>query len=265
MLNELATKLSAAVKPLDNLAGAGEAVLLALITRLASWAASIPNMLMVSRAAMVMFDVTFGLGLTIAASLELIGHSLTSLWLDTKEHNATKRVSDPSANERLALVLVVCFFAIDVSMVAALCWHQYITTGTALIWLALFYPVIGIATAIATNTRAHLWRARQAILAEREAKAAERQAKRATGSETQSATSEQPAESSEAVAESSELVFAPSGMSEQHPLVLPFACEVCQQAFASQPALNAHKRKHSGGNGHKSEMIAERSELANVQ
>ena len=62
-------KLAQPVKPIDDLVGAGEAVLLALISRAASWGASIRDCIMVGGSAQGAFGLSWGLSLAIAARL----------------------------------------------------------------------------------------------------------------------------------------------------------------------------------------------------
>jgi hypothetical protein len=172
------TLLAQSVKPIDDLAGAAEAALLAVVSRAASWGASVPNMVLVARSASEIFGLPWGLSLAIAGSLELIGHALVDHWQSCKSWNATKRQSDQAANARLALGLMVGYWVVDLLMVGVLALSTWTTTGDWRIFIALCYPVIGIAVAVVTNERAHLFRVRQAAEMDRKERAEKRRQSR---------------------------------------------------------------------------------------
>jgi hypothetical protein len=179
-LEKIAAKLTQSVKPLDDLAGAGEAVLLALVSRAASWGASIPNAVLVARSAQSIFSLSWGLSLAIAASLELIGHALVEHWQSAKSWNATKRQSDQAADAALALGLMVGYWALDFVMVGILALSTWASTGDWRIFAACLYPLIGVAVAVVTNERAHLFRVKQQAEMDRKQRAeARRQSRRA--------------------------------------------------------------------------------------
>lgn len=167
-------RVARAVHPVDAIMGAVEAVVLAVVVRLASWGSSIPNVVMVSRSAESMFSISPAWAMAIAVSLELIGHAVVSHWQAAHAWNETKRVRDPAARAGLALGMVVVYFAIDVLMVGALAWSQYMMTGDGRIWIAISYPVIGITVAIVTHERAALVRVQVGVQIERDRAHAER-------------------------------------------------------------------------------------------
>jgi uncharacterized membrane protein YidH (DUF202 family) len=178
-LEKLTQQLNRNVEPMDDLAGALESIALTIVSRLASWAASIPNVLMVSRSAVSVFDVEQGIALTIAISLELIGQSLTAHWRKCKNWNASKRKADLSVNVRLALGLMVAYFVIDVILVFCLALATYSTSKDPQIFLSMAYPAIGIVTAIITNERAALFRMQKARQIEKQDRAEKRNKKTA--------------------------------------------------------------------------------------
>lgn len=178
MLTELATRLARSVKPLDDIAAGCEAILLAIVVRLATWGASIPNAVLVAQSAAAIFGIGIAWGFVIAVSLELIGHSLIEHWQDSRGWNATKRKSDPAAGERLALALVIGYFGIDLAMVGALSLAKFQASGDWRNFITLAYPLIGIGVAIATDGRARLFRLRQAVALERQEAAEARKLKR---------------------------------------------------------------------------------------
>lgn len=176
-LEQLTQQLNRNVEPMDDLAGALESIALTIVSRLASWAASIPNVLMVSRSAVSVFDVEQWIALTIAISLELIGQSLTAHWRKCKNWNASKRKADLPVNVRLALGLMVTYFVIDVILVFCLALATYSTAKDPQIFLSMAYPIIGIVTAIITNERASLFRMEKARQIEKQDRAARRNSK----------------------------------------------------------------------------------------
>lgn len=173
-LEQFTRQLNRNIGPMDDLAGALESIALTVVSRLASWAASIPNVLMVSRSAVLIFDVKRWIAFTIAISLELIGQSLTAHWRKCKNWNASKRKVDLSVNVRLAFWLMVTYFAIDVLLVFCLALATYATSNDSQIFLSLAYPVIGIVTAIITNERASLFRMEKARQIEKQDRAEKR-------------------------------------------------------------------------------------------
>lgn len=161
-LEDFTQRLNRSIAPVDDLAGAVEAMVLAVVSRLAGWAAAVPNMIMVQRSAVRIFEIDGTLGYVIAVSLELIGQSLVGHWNQVKGWNATKRKADLVANEALAFWLIVAYFVIDFVMVFALAATHYVETGQWQIFLSLAYPVIGVISTIVTNERSALFRLRKA-------------------------------------------------------------------------------------------------------
>ena len=177
-ISKLTAQLAGSVKTIDDLMGAGEAILLSIVGRAASWGASVPNTVMVARSASEIFALSWGLSLTIAVSLELIGHALVSHWQDTREWNGAKNRSDQAANTALALGLVVGYFCLDLAMVGVLALSTYMTTSDWRIFIALCYPLIGVAVAVVTNERAHLFRLKQTVVQERQERSVRRNSRR---------------------------------------------------------------------------------------
>jgi hypothetical protein len=177
-LTRLTAKLARSVKTVDDLAGAAEAIGLAVVARAASWGASVPNTVLVARSASEVFRLGWGLSLAIAISLELIGHALVSHWQDARHWNDTKRKVDQPANVALALGLTIAYWVLDFVMVGVLALSTWASTSDWRIFIALCYPLIGVAVAIVTNERAHLFRLKQAVERERQEKREKRQSRR---------------------------------------------------------------------------------------
>lgn len=173
-LEKIAAKLSQSVKPVDDVAGAGEAVALAVVSRAASWGASVPNTVMVARSAAEVFGLSWGLSLSIAVSLELVGHALVEHWQSAKSWNETKRKTDEAANADLALGLMAGYWVLDFAMVGTLALSTYLAKGDWRIFTACLYPLIGVAVAIVTNERAHLFRLKAEAKRERRERAEKR-------------------------------------------------------------------------------------------
>lgn len=177
-LQDLTGTLNRNVENVDDLTGALEAMALTIVSRLAGWAASIPNAILVSRSAVAIFGVSVPLGYSIAIALELIGHSLVEGWQNAKSWNAGKRKADLEANAKLALVLMIVYFALDVLMVGALATSIFLATSDAQIFLSLAYPLVGILATIGTNERASLFRMKKALQIERQDAKEKRTSKR---------------------------------------------------------------------------------------
>lgn len=167
-LEKMAERVSANVKPLDDLIASAEAVLLTAVSRIVSWFASVPNMVMIMRSAQSTFDLGPAWSFCIALALELVSHSLVEHWQNVKSWNATKRQSDQSMNENLALAMVVLFYLLDFAMVFVLALFTYQATGRVDIFVALLYPLVSVFVSIVTSERAHLFRLQQAAKMERQ-------------------------------------------------------------------------------------------------
>jgi hypothetical protein len=153
-LSQFTAKLARSTKATDDLMGAAEANLLAIVSRAASWGASVPNTIMVARSASEVFNLSWALSLAIAVSLELIGHALVSHWQAARHWNETKRKVDPPVNVARAFALVVGYLILDVLMVGVLALSTWMTTGDWRIFIALAYPLVGVFVAIVTNESA---------------------------------------------------------------------------------------------------------------
>ena len=97
----------------DRFMGEAEAIALSVTGRLASWVAPLPTAIMAARSISAIFTLPMAWAAAISAAQELIGLTTTSLYMTVKSWNATKRQSDPAANERLALSCVVGYFLVD--------------------------------------------------------------------------------------------------------------------------------------------------------
>ena len=174
----LVPKLASSVKTTDDLAGAVESIALAVVGRAASWAAAIPNAVMVTRATQEIFGLSPGLSGVVAASLELVGQGVSNLWLRGVEWNRQKRRTDPAANTKLALGLMVGYFALDVSIIVSLAVPRWLETGDIRQLVAVFYPVCGIISALALNERAAQFRREIDASQEKRERAEKRKQKR---------------------------------------------------------------------------------------
>jgi hypothetical protein len=137
----------------EDLMGAAEAVLVSIVGRVACWLTPLPSAVLVSRAAGHVFDLDGWWSTVIAAVLELVGLVTSNLWLTAKEWNANKRKSDPSANEQLALGLVVTYFITAFLLLLAVELPVVIETGTWTGLTALLFPCLSAVGVIALNER----------------------------------------------------------------------------------------------------------------
>lgn len=153
-LRKITIGLSKSVKIVDDFMGAMEAIVLSVVSRGASWAAAIPNAMMVARATGEIFELSPMLSGITAISLELVGQGLSALWLRDVEWNRQKRKSDPKANVSFSLGLMSVYFMLDVGIVAALVIPRYVAMEDFRQLVALFYPVCSILSTIGLNLRA---------------------------------------------------------------------------------------------------------------
>lgn len=147
-------KLRQVAKTVDDTMGLGEAILVAVVGRAASWIASIPAAVMVARAVQEIFEIDPFWAAVTAAALELVGMTTSNLWLTAKEWNATKRKSDPEANTALAFALMVVYFVADFLIIAALVTINFAKTGDVAGFTALLFPVLAVVGIVALNERA---------------------------------------------------------------------------------------------------------------
>jgi len=150
-LSELTTKVQSSVRSVDSLAGAVEAVALALTTRAAGWVASIPTIALTSRSCEVIFDLSPGMAVASAIALELVGQAVTNAWLRAKEWNTNKRKADAPANERLALAATIAYFATDFILVGILQVPKAVVSPVY--WAALLFPLAQVISTVIAGER----------------------------------------------------------------------------------------------------------------
>ncbi len=174
-------KMIQAAKSAETFMAGLELVLLAVVGRLATWAAPLPSALLVGRA---LGDI-FGLGgagpWVMAAVVELVGLAASNLWLTAKEWNATKRKSDPEANERLALGLLSFYFVVVMAILGALEIPPALQ-GNPSGLVSLLFPGLSVVAILALNERAAQSKRQAAIdaeVAQREQKRAETRSEKA--------------------------------------------------------------------------------------
>jgi hypothetical protein len=137
----------------EDLMGAAEAVLVSIVGRVACWLTPLPSAVLVSRAAGRVFALSGWWSTVIAVVLELVGLVTSNLWLTAREWNANKRKSDPAANERLALVLVVSYFVTAFLLLLAVELPPVIEMGEWTGLTALLFPGLSAVGVIALNER----------------------------------------------------------------------------------------------------------------
>ena len=150
---KLTASLAGSVKTVDTLMGAAEAIVLAVVGRVASWVASVPCAVMTARASMEIFNLSWPLAVVVAIALELVGQTTSNLWLNAKSWNATRRKSDPSANVALVFGLMVSYFVIDTAIVIALVVPDFLATSNWRLLVAIFYPIVAVIATVALNER----------------------------------------------------------------------------------------------------------------
>lgn len=164
----------------EDFMAAAEAVLVSVIGRVACWLAPLPSAVLVSRAAGRVFGLTGAWSVIMAAVVELIGLVTSNLWLTAREWNENKRKSDPEANERLAVALLVSYFVTTIALLLAFEIPNILATGDLSGLTALLFPGLSAVGVIALNERVtHHGRVAEVDAAKRERKA-NRQTRRQT-------------------------------------------------------------------------------------
>jgi len=190
-IKQFTDRISNNVVHVDRLAGAAEAFGLAILCRAASWIATIPTIILTSRSVEVIFALTPTAALASCIALEIVGQAVVNTWMKAKDWNASRRASDPPANEGLGLVMAIVYFAADFILIGILQVPKALLNPIH--WAALLFPLAQVVSTVMTAERAAQFR-REATgdiaRAERQAKRqATRQAKRqaafaATSSQT---------------------------------------------------------------------------------
>jgi len=147
-------RLHAAAGLVEHLMSALELVLIAIVGRLATWAAPLPAAYLVGRSAAVTFDLDGSWPWIMAGIIELIGLVTSSLWITSREWNANKRKTDPEANERLAVALMSIYFATTFALLLSVELPIYLDTGRLEGLTALLFPCLSAVALLALNERA---------------------------------------------------------------------------------------------------------------
>jgi hypothetical protein len=147
----------------EDFMGAAEAVLISIVGRVACWLTPLPSAVLVSRAAGRVFNLDGWWSIVIAVVLEMVGLVTSNLWLTAKEWNETKRKSDPEANERLALWLMVSYFVTAFLLLLAVELPAVISMGDLTGLTALLFPGLSAVGVIALNERVTHYRRVEAI------------------------------------------------------------------------------------------------------
>ena len=193
-IKNLTDRISNNVVHVDRLAGAAEAFGLAILCRAASWIATIPTIILTSRSVEVIFALTPTASLFSCISLEIVGQAVVNTWMKAKDWNASRRQSDPPANETLGLAMSIVYFASDFVLIGIL--EIPLALADPIHYAALLFPLAQVVSTVMTAERAAQFRREttsEMVKAERQAKRqAARQAKRqAAFAATSSQTSNQ--------------------------------------------------------------------------
>ena len=179
-IKNLTDRISNNVVHVDRLAGAAEAFGLAILCRAASWIATIPTIILTSRSVEVIFDLTPTAALASCIALEVVGQAVVNTWMKAKDWNASRRASDPPANEALGLAMSIVYFAADFILIGILQVPKALVNPVH--WAALLFPLAQVVSTVMTAERAAQFRREatgEIARAERQAKRqATRQAKR---------------------------------------------------------------------------------------
>jgi hypothetical protein len=177
MLEKLTQTITTNTLHADRLAGALEALALALATRAAAWVACVPTVMLTARSIETVFTVTPRAALSSAVALEIVGQGVVNTWLQAKEWNATKRKSDPRANAPLALGLMIAYFVSDFVLIGVLEIPKAL--GDPIHWAALLFPAAQVISTVVTAERAAQFRRTEEVAQEKRARAQKRAHRRA--------------------------------------------------------------------------------------
>jgi len=179
-IKRLTDTISTNVVHVDRLAGAAEALILAILCRAASWIATIPTIILTSRSVEVIFDLTPGMALLSCVALEVVGQAVVNTWMKAKDWNTSRRASEPPANEMLGLAMSIVYFASDFILIGILEIPRAL--ADPIHYAAMLFPLAQVVSTIMTAERAAQFRREatsEIVKAERQAKRqARRQAKR---------------------------------------------------------------------------------------
>jgi len=179
-IKRLTDTISTNVVHVDRLAGAAEALILAILCRAASWIATIPTIMLTSRSVEAIFDLTPTTALLSCIALEVVGQAVVNTWMKAKDWNVSRRASDPQANEALGLAMSVVYFASDFILIGILEIPRAVIDPIH--YAAMLFPLAQVVSTIMTAERAAQFRREatsEIAKAERQAKRqARRQAKR---------------------------------------------------------------------------------------
>ena len=154
-LEEWTNRMRESANLTESFMAALEIVITAVVGRLATWVAPLPSAVLVGRAVGQIFDLAGAWPAVMAGTVELIGLVTANLWLTAKEWNANKRKSDPSANERLALGLLLFYFVITLAILAVIeipkVWDVIPAEVASL--TALLFPGLSAVAVMALNER----------------------------------------------------------------------------------------------------------------
>jgi len=179
-IKNLTDRISNNVVHVDRLAGAAEAFGLAILCRAASWIATIPTVILTSRSVEVIFALTPTAALLSCIALEVVGQAVVNTWMKAKDWNASRRASDPTANEGLGLAMSIVYFASDFVLIGILEIPRALTDPIH--YAALLFPLAQVVSTIMTAERAAQFRRETtseiARVERKEKRQAARQAKR---------------------------------------------------------------------------------------
>jgi len=159
----------------ETSAGTVEAILVAIVGRVACWLAPLPSAVLVANAASGLFELAGLWAAVIAVVLELVGLVTSNLWLNAQEWNRTKRSSDPKANETLAKYLMAVYFGTTFLLLLAVEVPRMIAERDIGGLTALLFPVVSIVGILALNERMLQWHRKKAVIDDKAMKKAARE------------------------------------------------------------------------------------------
>jgi len=155
-IKNLTDSISNNVVHVDRLAGAAEAFGLAILCRAASWIATIPTVALTSRSVEAIFDLTPTAALLSCIALEVVGQAVVNTWMKAKDWNASRRASDPPANEALGLAMSIIYFASDFILIGILEIPRALVDPIH--YAALLFPLAQVVSTVMTAERAAQFR-----------------------------------------------------------------------------------------------------------
>jgi len=182
-LKDITKTIKGSVATLDDLAGGIESIVLTVGFRAATWAATIPTLVLTSRTIGTLFNMRPGPALLSSISLELVGQSVVNQWSVAQEWNESKNKTDAKGRVNLLFGAMCVYFVSDFVFVGILEVPKALT-GQWQHFASLIFPLMQVIGTFTMVERASQYRREAAAIAAKEERAANRRSKRSKRRDT---------------------------------------------------------------------------------